>query len=213
MILNLGDGFALRRATEADHAALSLVCLRTGNAGQDATGREDDPALLGLIFAIPYRVLEPDLAFALDGPDGICGYVLGARDTMSFNARLAAEWYPLLRLRTPDPGSDEAQWHGSDPWRHFIHHPDFEMAASLAPYPSHGHIDLLPEARGRGIGRRMMTVMQDRLAAAGSPGMHLQVDPANSGAIAFYKAVGFVALQVPEGPGEPLTMVKRLSAR
>ena len=48
-----------------------MVCLKTGDAGQDATAREDDPQLLGLIFAIPYQVLEPDFAFVIDGPNGV----------------------------------------------------------------------------------------------------------------------------------------------
>ncbi|MEI9900629.1 MAG: hypothetical protein WDN31_11475 [Hyphomicrobium sp.] len=86
MNLDLGGGFHIRQATAADHGALNLVCLRTGDAGKDATAREDDPDLLGLIYAAPYQALEPDFAFAVDGPNGVCGYVLGALDTATFNA-------------------------------------------------------------------------------------------------------------------------------
>ena len=32
-------GFFLRRAAASDHAALAAVCLKTGDAGRDATGR------------------------------------------------------------------------------------------------------------------------------------------------------------------------------
>ena len=61
--------------------------------------------LLGLIYAIPYQVLEPELAFVIDGPNGVSGYVLGARDTQAFNARLADNWYPRLQARIGRPGT------------------------------------------------------------------------------------------------------------
>ena len=156
MMLGFGEGFFLRQATAADHDALVAVCLKTGDAGKDATAREDDPRLLGLIYAIPYQVLEPELAFVIDGPDGVSGYVLGARDTQAFNARLADNWYPRLQAELADPGPDTTSWRGSDWARHQIHHPDFSIPDALAAYPSHGHIDLLPEARGKGIGRRAL---------------------------------------------------------
>ena len=49
MIHPLGEGFSLRQATAADHSDLAMVCLKTGDAGKDATGLEDDTQLLGLI--------------------------------------------------------------------------------------------------------------------------------------------------------------------
>jgi ribosomal protein S18 acetylase RimI-like enzyme len=168
-----------------------MVCLRTGDAGADATAREDDPALLGLIYAVPYQVLEPDLAFAVEGPNGVCGYLFGALDTIRFNARLEAEWYPALQRRVVDPGPDRSRWKGSDWARHLIHHPDLSVPPAIAAHPSHGHIDLLPEARGRGIGRSAMGHLARRLSRMGSRGMHLQVNAANAGGLRFYAALGF----------------------
>lgn len=210
MILDFGDGFFLRRASPDDHPSLSTICLRTGNAGADATAREDDPDLLGLIYALPYQVLEPDLAFLVEGPAGPCGYLLGARDTQAFNERLARDWYPALRKRATDPGDDRSTWHGSDWARYLIHHPDLAVPPELAAYPSHGHIDLLPEARGRGIGRRAMVFLQQALREAGSTGMHLEVDPRNSSALAFYAALGFARLRNRSLPRRSIFMVKSL---
>lgn len=207
MSLDLGDGIALRQATEADHAALSLICLRTGAAGEDATDREDDPSLLGLIYAVPYQVLEPDLAYVVTADGEPRGYVLGALDTASFNRRMKTEWVPALQRRVPPPPRDRSLWSGSDWARHLIHNPVFDVPPEIAAYPSHAHIDLLPDVRGRGIGRRIMGHLEDRLRAAGSLGLHLSVDPRNMRALGFYEALGFVELT--RSPGT-LVMAKRL---
>src|SRR5687768_5326161 len=86
MVFDFGDGYRLRAALAEDHAALNMVCLKTGDSGKDATAREDDPDLLGLIYAVPYQVYEPDFAFVIDGPNGVCGYILGAPDTAGIYA-------------------------------------------------------------------------------------------------------------------------------
>ena len=101
MIVDFGGGFFLRHATANDHPALCAVCLKTGDAGADATWREDDPALMGQIYAVPYQVLEPDLAFVVDSSEGVAGYLFGALDTRSFNVRLASDWYPTLQRVLP----------------------------------------------------------------------------------------------------------------
>jgi ribosomal protein S18 acetylase RimI-like enzyme len=213
MTFDIGGGFALRQAIAADHPALSAVCLKTGDAGRDASSIEDDPALLGLVFALPYQVLEPDYAFVIESDRGVAGYLFGALDTYAFNERLAAEWYSKLRQRVADPGADNSQWHGSDWLRHHIHHADFKVPEALAPYASHGHIDLLPEARGKGVGRRAVTFLEQRLAAAGSRGVHMQVDPRNENALRFYEAIGFQVLRKPGLPRRWTFMVKSFAAR
>ena len=196
MILDLGDGLFLRQATAEDHPALCLICLRTGNAGRDASWREDDPFLMGQIYAVPYQVLEPELAFVVDGQDGVVGTLFGALDTATFNRRLASRWYPALQRRIGDPGPDRTAWRGSDWVRYAIHNPDFVVPDPLTTYPSHGHIDLLPQARGRGIGRRCIGFLERRLTHAGSTGLFLDVHPLNVGAQRFYGSLGYRHVEV-----------------
>jgi len=191
MMVDFGDGFFLRQATANDHPALCMICLKTGDAGEDATSREDDPALMGQIYAVPYQVLEPDLAYVVDGADGVAGYLFGALDTETFNARLASDWYPALQGRVADPGPNRSAWRNSDWARHAIHHPNLDLPDALAPYPSHGHIDLLPQARGRGIGRRCMRFLEQRLEAGGSTGLFLDVHRRNKNAQRFYAMLGY----------------------
>lgn len=210
MLVDLGDGFRLRRAVPEDRPALNRVCLRTGDSGRDATPREDDPDLLGLIYAVPYQVYEPDFAYVVDGPDGVCGYILGAPDTAGFYAQLANFWFPALASRIADPGPDEARWRGSDWARRAIHHPEFVYPAVLHAYPAHGHIDLLEPARGRNIGRRGMQHLMAALQRAGAPGMHLQVSPRNRDAQAFYRRLGFIELRDDTLPRHTTFMVTAL---
>ena len=208
MILDFGNGFFLRPATAADHEALSMICLKTGDAGEDATAREDDPGLMGLVFAIPYRLFEPELAFVVDSPSGVCGSLFGAVNTSSFNARLAEEWYPDLQRRVPDPGADPEQWRGSDWVRRMIHNPDLAIPAALDPYPSHGHIDLLPLARGQGVGRRAIAFLEDQFSRRGSTGYFMPVNSRNLKALRFYERIGLAALP-PDSLSEDSVFVAR----
>jgi ribosomal protein S18 acetylase RimI-like enzyme len=209
-MLDLGDGYVLRHARQSDHAAMNLVCLRTGNSGKDASGREDDPELLGLIYAVPYQVYAADFAFVIEGPRGVCGYVLGALDSASFYRRLRDEWFPPIAARLTDPGPDEGNWRGSDWARRMIHHPDFALPPVLAPYPAHGHIDLLEEARGRGIGRRAMVHLMSTLHDAGAPGLHLGVSPVNRDAQKFYAKLGFARIDDATLPRDTVFMARSL---
>lgn len=205
------DGFEIRQARASDHGALSQICLQTGAAGEDASASEDDPELLGLIYALPYQVLAPGFSFVIEDKDGVCGYVLGAPDTAGFEQRLNEEWFPPIRRRLRDPGANEQNWRGSDWARYHIHHPPGLMRPELVPYPAHGHIDLLPRARGHGVGRRAMEQLMSRLAKAGASGMHLGVAPDNERAIGFYERLGFVRLDPPGIVDDTLYMVRSLA--
>jgi len=206
--LDFGDGYVLRKAQWADYAALNRVCLLTGDSGKDATAREDDPDLLGLIYAVPYQVYSPEFAFVVQGPDRVCGYILGTPNSELFYARVGREWFPPLAKRLRDPGPDESRWSGSDWARHAIHHPEFVYPEVLHDYPAHGHIDLLEEVRGRKVGSRGLRLMMERFAAAGISGMHLQVSPSNDGALAFYRTLGFSRLEDASLPEHTVFMVR-----
>ena len=106
-------------------------------------------------------------------------------------------------------GTRPSRWHGSDWARHRSTIPISTVPEALAAYPSHGHIDLLPEARGKGIGRRAMAFLEHRLAAAGSPGLICRSTRATA-ALRFYEAVGFAPLSHQDLPSHSVHMVKRI---
>jgi ribosomal protein S18 acetylase RimI-like enzyme len=203
--------YRLRAARRTDLAGLYNVCLKTGDSGKDGTKLHDDPTLLGKFFVGPYVVLEPDLAFTLEAPSGPVGYLLGARDTPAFYRRCEIEWLVPLRQAVHDPGRDMTIWRDSDWVRRLIHVPDLIFPPALHPYPSHAHIDLLPEARGHGFGRRLMQFLMARLAARGSTGLHLAVSPGNTGGLAFYHKLGFERVSAPDLPQHTVFMARSLA--
>lgn len=70
----------LRSFRSGDEPALTDICLRTGDAGADATGILVDDDLWGQIFVLPYVVRHPDLAFVVEPDDGrVVGYVVGTQ--------------------------------------------------------------------------------------------------------------------------------------
>ena len=179
------------RATDRD--AVYEICLRTADAGDDGAHLYADPELPGHVWAGPYVALEPERGFVVvDGDDRAIGYVLAARDSREFEARLERQWWPDLRARYPlDVTRDRA---GDRTAVHLIHHPPVADDAIVAAHPSHLHIDLLPVAQGRGHGRRLVARLAASLRDAGSPGIHLGVSSRNRRAIDFYRHLGFAEL-------------------
>lgn len=179
---------ALRWARRDDRTAVSEVCRRTGDAGQDATGTLVHGELYGLLWAEQYVAHAPSFALVAELDGAVQGYVLAAPDTAAFETLLETEWWPALRVQYPLPGD------GTDVDRRLIahlHQPPRTPATITDRYPAHLHIDLLPSLQGRGLGRRMIAAIEQRLAEVGCRGVHLGVDPRNEHAIGFYAHLGY----------------------
>jgi ribosomal protein S18 acetylase RimI-like enzyme len=168
------------------------ICLRTGASGQDASRLVADPRLFGELYAAPYAVLEPEHGLVVDDEAGTAvGYVIGALDTRAFEARCEAEWWPALRERHPTgSGTNDLD----QLLIAMLHQPHLADDGVVAVYPSHLHIDLLPEAQRAGWGRALMEAMHDRLRADGSRGIHLGVSTRNHRALGFYAHLGYEQL-------------------
>ena len=64
-------------------------------------------------------------------------------------------------------------------------------------WPAHFHIDLLPDARGLGIGNTLVRRWLDSLRARGVVGCHCQTFLENAHALAFFEAAGFRRFREP----------------
>lgn len=188
----------IRPYRPSDRDALYEVCVRTADAGQDATGIFTDDRLWGDVFAVPYAERDAGLAWVVESGDGrVIGYILGTDDTDAFETWFRDEWWPTASARHPLSG---------DPAR-ARQDRTIAYAAGRAPgkepnaaeYPAHLHIDLLPETQGQGLGRQLMETLLDELRRRGVPALHLGMDPANTGALAFYERLGFERLPAPAG--------------
>ena len=190
----------IRPYRPSDRDAVYDICIRTGDAGQDATARYADPNILPVIFAGPYLTFEPELAFVVaDDEDRAVGYVLGTADTNRFAERFATEWLPSVADRYPP--LDQPPASPDEIMRDILHHPERMVIPMLAAYPAHLHIDLLPDYQRSGYGRELILRLVDALRAAGVPAVHLGMATANHAARAFYDRVGFHQIDVPGSDG------------
>ena len=93
----------VRRFATPDTPALYDVCLRTADAGGDATHLHDEPSLTGHVWLGPYLALEPDLAWVVDDGTGRpLGYIVGAVDTLAFEESRERSWWSGLRALYPE---------------------------------------------------------------------------------------------------------------
>ena len=203
---------SIRRYRDSDLDDLYRICLQTGDAGEDATSMFDDPRILGDVFAAPYGLFEPSLAFVAEDEAGVGGYIVGALDSRAFEERLEADWWPALRDRYPAPPSElpPDQWTPDQRTAGFIHAP-FPVPDELAKdYPSHLHINLVPRLQSQGLGRQLMNTLIRALQEQGSAGVHFFVWPTNQRAVGFYRHLGFTMISAE--PAVTFTMDLRPAA-
>lgn len=187
----------IRPFRPGDEPALAEICLRTADAGGDATGVFADDDLWAEVFVLPYVARHPDLAFVVESDEGHpAGYIVGAPDTRSFEDWFAAQWWPRFSQRWPLPETEVTRQDGTVIYA-------YGRRGGAEPYgddyPAHLHIDLLPELQGQGWGRRLIDTLIAALREGGVSGLHLVASSQNTGALAFYTRLGFTPL--PSHPG------------
>ena len=194
---------SIRRAAVQDIPYFYDVCLKTGDAGKDATKLFNDPFIVGMYFVAPYLVYPDSICFAADYNNKPQGYIVAVPDTLKFNCWMEDIWLPPLRERCPQHvvpqlalSEDERKIYS------LLHNNHIESNnngnSMQADYPAHLHINLLPGIQGKGIGRSLIISVLAELGKSGIPGVHLGVNARNTGAIEFYKKMGFKILSEEE---------------
>lgn len=178
----------IRPFRTGDEPALARICVRTADAGGDATGVLDDDGIWAEVFVLPYVARHPDLGLVVEADGEVVGYLVGTPDTAAFEEWFANEWWPRRGARWPRPSEERSRQDGVLIYA-------YGRRAGAEPYgathPAHLHIDLLPEAQGAGWGRALIARFCDELRGRGVTGVHLATDADNTGAIAFYERIGF----------------------
>ena len=190
------EEYLIRQAKTSDMDDLYDICIRTGNNGEDARYLYDNHEALGIYYVGPYVVFEQELAFVLEDKLGVCGYVLGTKDTKLFFKAMTEEWLPKYQKHFPMPEGDHESWNLDQKIIALIHNPKVSIPDSLNNFPAHLHIDLLPRARKKGNGRRMIETLHKKFKILGIKGVFLEVAINNLNAQSFYKKIGYKKLQV-----------------
>jgi GNAT superfamily N-acetyltransferase len=108
---------------------------------------------------------------------------------------MEADWWPELRTHYADPPEPREDWTPDERLSFLIHHPPHTPKRICEPYPAHLHINLLPRLQAKGIGRVLIRIWLERMAAIGVDKAHLGVGPANERAVRFYRAFGFSEIE------------------
>jgi len=190
------EEYLIRQAKINDIDDLYEICIRTGNNGEDARHLYNFQEGLGIYYVGPYVFFEQELAFVLEDKFGVCGYVLGAKDTKQFFKAVTEQWLPKYQIRFPMPEGDPENWNMDQKIIALIHYPKFSLPESLDDFPAHLHIDLLPRARKKGNGRRMIETLHNKLKNFGTKGVFLDVGINNLNAQSFYERIGYKKLEV-----------------
>jgi ribosomal protein S18 acetylase RimI-like enzyme len=133
--------------------------------------------------------------------DGAVGYVLGTDDTRAFQRWFVEDWWPSLPAR-------ERQTEGDGWLLPAAADAERMLIDAVDDYPAHLHIDLLPQAQGKGAGRLLIDAACALLAERGVAGVHLVAGKDNLGAQAFYPRVGFEPIAQ---DGGSVTFARRLT--
>jgi ribosomal protein S18 acetylase RimI-like enzyme len=180
--------FAIRSYHPSDLTALYRICVRTADAGGDASALFRDHDLPGHQFVTPHVSHDPEHGYVLTRDGAPVGYLVGVRDLTAHIDYVEKCYLPVLRARYPLPAADDES-HDAKAIRG-IHTPHV-IYPERAQYGGNLHINLLPEAQGQGWGARMIDAFLASLRAHGVKGASLGVNVANTRAMVFYEKYGF----------------------
>lgn len=178
----------IRNYKPADLESIYEICLKTGKSGEDATELFKNPKLLGQFYAAPYAVYEPELCFILTVDGKPSGYILGTSSSENFAAWSEKEWFAVLRGKYKPEETYKTLFE-----KRIVEiiHEGYNPKPEFKNYPAHLHIDLLPAAQGKGMGRTLINTFIEKLRSMNVNGLHLEVGKKNTSAIIFYEKIGF----------------------
>lgn len=182
--------FELRAYRSADRDSVRRIAFLTGYMGEPVDWLwRDAPSFADLITRY-YTDREPESLFVADRAGEVVGYLTGCVESARARGSAARESSQLMRRGALLwPGVAGFLWRSMFDVMRDRRMPDEVLCDPR--WPAHLHIDLLPEARGRGVGRRLMGRWLGRLRELGSAGVHLGTFAENRKAIGFFEACGF----------------------
>ena len=175
----------------ADRAAVRDISYRTGFMGESAESFWRHKESWADLWTSYYTDHEPESLHVATMDDAVVGYLAGCRNTAAMRPSTEELTKAVIRRHRLlfRPGTAGFLYRGLlDSLR------DRERAGGdfIDPrWPAHLHIDLLPAARGTGLGAALMQRWLQQLQAADSPGCHLLTLVENTRAVQFFEKSGF----------------------
>jgi len=184
----------LRPYEAADRPAVRRICHVTGYMGGPAAWYWRDAASFADLFTGYYTDEEPGSASVCEIDGDVAGYLLGCADsrTVTDPARVFGRSL-LRRALVVRPGTAGLVWRSiGDAVAAGVRRQQLPPSSVVdARWPAHLHVDLLPVARGRGVGASLVRHWLERLRSASVAGCHLQTLSENTTALSFFEAMGF----------------------
>ena len=184
---------SVRPYRSSDRARVRYICFATGYMGEPVAWQWRDAESFATIFTGYYTDAEPESALVAEIDGEVMGYLLGCVDSRK-------AWNPAGVVGRQFTRRGLAFRPGTAPfvWRALgdVIVDAARMRLPPAPFedprwPAHLHVDLLREARGRGVGTRLMRLWLESLRGRDVPGCHLETVAENTAAVAFFEAMGF----------------------
>lgn len=194
--------FVVRSYRPTDREAVRHICCETGHLGDPIDAYFGDREVFADLVTSYYTDREPEWIFVAEIKGKVVGYLTGCPDTRRYlrefprllgrvGAKALARGILLRKSTAPRVArllSDAALerprlgWYGD-------------------AMPAHFHVDLLPEARGAGIGRCLLDRYFEALKEHGVPGVFCETSCENQRAVAFFRAMGMEPLHSAPSPG------------
>jgi len=176
-------------ALPRDEDAIGRVAYLTGFFGRSAETYFPDERLFRDLWVNPYYQTPHALKYVAARPgEQPLGYILGLTDGRAYPTALVRTL--LTRVLPGLTRGRYARPHGAAPYlTRFLTRRGPQ--APVSRYPAHLHINLLPEARGLGLGAALLDTYLEALRLHGVKGVQLSTTRENAAAIRLYEKSGF----------------------
>jgi RimJ/RimL family protein N-acetyltransferase len=187
--------YVIERMRQADGRAVRRICIATCWMGEYRPEMLVDERIWAEYWTRWFIDRERQHSWVVRRRCGgeVVGYLTGTADERRFH-RYVPWLVPgfarrLLRRRLDgDPVDRGALWNAI---RSVIRGETDMPTTVMAAYPATWHVDLLPEARGCGLGTAMLDLFIERMRQLGVPGLHAQPMSINPAIIAVLKRAEF----------------------
>ncbi len=179
---------ALRQAGPEDVEILGNIAYDTGFFGKPAEVYFTDRRLFADLWVRPYLYGPGCCNLVAELRSEAVGYIVGSYDLRLYERYMLTALVPFLLRRWLN--GDYPGWRGS--LRFLVRVLRYRSRhAPAKTYPAQLHINLLPRARGQGLGQALLEAHLDCLRAKGVPGVQLSTTRENEAAIGLYEKCGF----------------------